>query len=38
MLHWTNENVSNGIDSQAGTQAPSVGVWDQLIHKEVGLY
>ena len=37
-LHWGNENRSNEIDSQAGTQAPSVGVWDQLIHKEVGLY
>ena len=37
-LHWANENGSNGIDSQAGTQAPSVGVRDQLIHKEVGLY
>ena len=32
-LHWGNESGSNEINSQAGTQAPSVGVWDQLIHK-----
>ena len=38
-LHWGNENRSNEIDSQVGTQAPSVGVWESLIqeiHKVLG--
>ena len=38
-LHWSNEGESSRIWSQAGTRAPSVGVWESLIqeiHKILG--